>query len=169
MSGRRFDEHLPPRELWPDLVFTLPELEDPDTLNVDAELLDRHVTAGRGDAAAILFDDRSISYSDLQRWTNRIGNVLRQLGVAPGDRVALRIPNRPVFVAAWLAIQRIGAVGVATMPMIRAREIAYIINDSGASVLICAADLIEEAGKATAAFDHPVRIVAAAVGEPRLG
>ena len=148
MSGRRFDEQLPPRELWPDLVFTLPELQYPDTLNVATELLDCHVTAGRGSDVAIGFNDRLISYSDLQRMTNRIGNALRELGVEPGDRVALRIPNRPVFVAAWLAVQKIGAVGVATMPMIRAREIAYIINDSGASVLICATDLMEEAEKA---------------------
>jgi len=161
MSGRRYDEHLPPRELWPDLIFTLPELQYPGTLNVATELLDSHVTAGHGSDIAVVFKDRRISYDELQKMTNRIGNVLRNLGVAPGDRVAMRFPNRPVFVAAWLAVQKIGAVGVATMPMLRARELAYIVNDSAASVVLCAGDLIEELEKARAAFVHPVQIVAA--------
>jgi 2-aminobenzoate-CoA ligase len=161
MSGRRYDEHLPPRELWPDLIFTLPNLHYPDTLNVAAELLDAHVTTGHGSDIAVVFKDRRISYGELQQTTNRIGNVLRNLGVAPGDRVAMRFPNRPIFVAAWLAVQKIGAVGVATMPMLRARELAYIVNDSAASVFLCAADLIDELEKARAAFDHPVQIVAA--------
>jgi len=161
MSGRRYDEHLPPRELWPDLIFTLPELQYPDTLNVATELLDSHVTAGHGSDIAVVFKDRRISYDELQKMTNRIGNVLRDFGVAPGDRVAMRFPNRPIFVAAWLAVQKIGAVGVATMPMLRARELAYIVNDSAASVFLCAGDLIEELEKARAAFVHPVQIVAA--------
>src|SRR5260370_27473689 len=161
MSGRRYDEHLPPRELWPDLIFTLPNLQYPDTLNVAAELLDSHVTTGHGSDIAVVFKDRRMSYGELQQTTNRIGNVLRNLGVAPGDRVAMRFPNRPIFVAAWLAVQKIGAVGVATMPMLRARELAYIVNDSAASVFLCAGDLIEELEKARAAFVHPVQIVAA--------
>src|SRR5919197_629659 len=148
MASRRFEEQLPPRELWPDLVFTLPELQYPDALNVATELLDSHVSAGAASRIAIRFNGRRITYGELQRLTNRVGNVLRQLGVAPGDRVAMRLPNRPIFAAAWLAVQKLGAVGVATMPMLRARELSYIVNDSGASVFLCASDLLEELQKA---------------------
>ena len=159
MASRRFEEQLPPRELWPDLVFTLPQLQYPEALNVATELLDSHVSAGDAFRIAIRFNDRRITYGELQRLTNRVGNVLRQLGVAPGDRVAMRLPNRPIFAAAWLAVQKLGAVGVATMPMLRARELSYIVNDSGASVFICASDLLEELQKARPAFDHAVRLV----------
>jgi 2-aminobenzoate-CoA ligase len=160
MPPRDYDDCLPPRELWPDLVFALPELAYPDTLNAATELLDVHVAAGRGDRPAILFEDRRISYAELQRMTDSIGLALRGLGVNPGDRVALRIPNRPAFVAAWLAIQKIGAVGVATMPMLRARELAYVVNDCGVKVFLCAADLLDELLRARESFDHEVTIVA---------
>ena len=162
MTAHSYEEFLPPRELWPDLVFTLPEFAYPASLNVAHELLDLHVANGRGADTAVIFDGARTSYAELQRMTNRIGRALGRLGVAPGDRVAMRLPNRPVFVAAWLAVQKIGAVGVSTMPMLRARELAYIANDSGAKVFVCASDLLDELLRARATFDHPVAIVAAA-------
>jgi 2-aminobenzoate-CoA ligase len=159
MPSDTIERCLPPREMWPDLVFTLPELAYPDTLNVAAELLDRHVEAGHGDDTAILFEGAATSYRDLQRMTNRIGRALVRLGVRPRDRVAIRMPNRPAFAATWLAVQKIGAIGVSTMPMLRTRELAYIVNDCGAAVFVCASDLLEELLRARGSFDHPVAIL----------
>ena len=155
-------DSLPPRELWPELVYTLPEFAYSATLNVAAELVDAHVGSGHGDETAVIFEGAKLSYRELQRITNRVGRALLRLGVMPGDRVAMRMPNRPVFVATWLAVQKIGAVAVSTMPMLRARELAYIVNDSAAKVFVCASDLLEELLRARASFDHPVTIVAAA-------
>src|SRR5437899_1017219 len=155
-------DSLPPPELWPDLLFSLPEFAYPPTLNAATELVDVHVAAGHGNDTAIIFEGARTSYRELQRVTNRIGHALLRLGVAAGDRVAIRLPNRPAFVATWLAVQKIGAVGVSTMPMLRARELAYIANDSGAKVFVCASDLLEELVRARVSFDHPVTIVAAA-------
>ena len=166
MGAREYDPYLPPRDLWPDLVFTRPEFTYPDTLNAATELLDVHVADGRGNDPAVLFEDERISYAELQRMTNRIGDALCRLGVVPGNRVALRLPNRPAFVAAWLAIQKIGAVGVATMPMLRARELSYIVNDCGATVFLCAGDLLDELIHAQSAFDHPVIVIGARPGSP---
>lgn len=165
-------ESLPPRELWPELLFTRPELQYPSTLNVATELVDRHVERGHGARTALLYGDDELSYADLQQLTGRIGHVLKRLGVEPGDRVAIRIPNRPSFVATWLAIQKIGAVGVATMPMLRAREIAYIVNDCGVKVMIASTDLIDEIVRARPRFDHPVVVAATppaggGLGSPR--
>jgi 2-aminobenzoate-CoA ligase len=155
-------ESLPPRESWPDLVFSLPEFDYPPTLNVAAALVDTHVDNGRGGDRAVIFEGAALSYRELQRRVNSIGRALVRLGVSPGDRVAMRLPNRPMFVATWLAVQKIGAVGVSTMPMLRARELAYIVNDSGAKVFVCAADFLEELARARASFDHAVAIVATA-------
>jgi 2-aminobenzoate-CoA ligase len=159
MGARNYDPYLPTRDLWPELLFTRPEFQYPATLNAATELLDVHVSRGHGDDPAVLFEDQRISYAELQRQTNRIGHALKRLGVAPGDRVAMRIPNRPVFVAAWLAVQKIGAIGVATMPMLRARELVYIANDCGAAVFLCAPDLVDELVRARESFDHSVVIV----------
>jgi 2-aminobenzoate-CoA ligase len=65
MSGRDYEKCLPPRDLWPDLIFTRPEFAYPETLNAATELLDVHVSAGRGDRPAILFENQRISYAEL--------------------------------------------------------------------------------------------------------
>jgi 2-aminobenzoate-CoA ligase len=160
-------ESLPGLELWPELLFTRPELQYPSTLNVATELLDVHVEGGHGARTAVLYRDDHLTYADLQRLTSRIGHALRRMGVEPGDRVAIRIPNRPAFVATWLAIQKIGAVGVATMPMLRARELAYIVNDCGVKVLIAATDLMDEIDRARPSFDHSVIVAAAPLAAGR--
>lgn len=134
----------PPPALWPDRIYTLPELQYSDTLNLSAELVDVHVDAGRGAFPAIVFRDERMTYLALQDRVGRIGNALRGIGIGPGDRVMLRIPNRPDFFAVWLAVQRIGAVTVSTMPMLKARELRYMIEDSGACAIVVAGDLLGE-------------------------
>lgn len=161
MTQRSSRHHLPPPALWPTIVRTAPELEYPPTLNLAEALLDRHVASGAAGRVAILTDHGAVTYGELQQLTNRIGSGLRDFGVRPGDRVAMRFLNTPLFVATWLAVQKIGAIGVATMPMLRARELASIVNDSEAQVVICQRDLVEELARARSAFDHPVVLVAA--------
>jgi 2-aminobenzoate-CoA ligase len=152
--------YLPPQELWPTILRTRPELQYPERLNLAAVLLDQHVDAGAGDRPAVLAASEQVTFAELQRRTNRIGHGLRAAGVQPGDRVAMRFLNNVQFVATWLAVQKIGAVGVSTMPMLRAREIAYVINDSDARVAVCQHDLMDELARARPSFDHPVSIVA---------
>src|SRR5206468_930547 len=103
---------------------------------------------------------------ELQTLVNRIGNALRGAGAAAADRVAMRFPNRVEFAATWLAIQKIGAVGVSTMPLLRARELSYIVNDSEARIFVCAADRFDELASAAAAFDHPVTMLLAGRDRP---
>ena len=100
--GAMNTDSLPPRELWPDLVFSLPEFAYPPTLNAAAELVDVHVAAGHGDDTAVIFESARTSYRELQRVTNRIGHALLRLGVAAGDRVAAasrRAIGRPCYCA----------------------------------------------------------------------
>ena len=124
MSPSEFTDHRSPPELWPQRVYPLPELQYGDTINLSDELLGRHVRGGRADRPAIVAGDRRLTYGQLQDLVDRIGRGLRTLGVEPLDRVVLRMPNRLEFVATWLALQKIGAVAVSTMPMLKAREIA---------------------------------------------
>ena len=68
--------YLPPRELWPERVYTLPEHRSyPQRLNSTEELVDRHVADGRGDRVAILYEDQKVTYRQLQGSIDRLGSV----------------------------------------------------------------------------------------------
>lgn len=105
-------EKLPAEGTGPTLVHALPELHYPAQVNAAVELIQPHLDAGHGDDVAIYFEDEAITYAELEARTNRLGNVLRDLGVGPGDRVFVRFPNRPEYIVACLAVQKIGAISL---------------------------------------------------------
>jgi 2-aminobenzoate-CoA ligase len=160
MNSRSYRHHLPPPDAWPTLTSTVPNVRYPETLNLADELVDRQVGKNGGERTAVVLGEERLTYRDLRHLVNRIGNALRHLGVRPGDRVAMRLPNRPEFVATWLAVQKLGAVCVATMPMLRARELRYIVDDAEADLFVCAADRFDELARAATSFDRPIAIVA---------
>ncbi len=138
-------DHLPPVDLWPDLVFDLPALQYPARLNCVAELLDRHVDAGRGDRTAILADTITWTYANLKQHVDRIAHVLRtDLGLVPGNRVLLRGANCPMMAAAILAVFKAGLVAVPTMPLLRARELGIILDKGKVNAVLCARTLADE-------------------------
>ena len=142
-------DNLPPHAQWPDFLFTLPELNYPDRINCVSELLDRWVDAGGGGRPCLIAPDRSFTYAQLAEQVNRIANVLtRELELVPGNRVLLRGPNSPMMVAAYLAVIKAGAVAVATMPLLRAKEIAYPIAKAKIKLALCDHRLCEEMQKA---------------------
>ena len=141
-------EALPPGELWPERVYTLPETRYPARLNVARELLDVHAEGASGDRPALFFADQMLTYGELQRRVNRLANGLRALGLEPPDRVLLRMPNRPEFLISWLACLKLGVIPVATMPMLRARELGAILVDAGATTAIVWSELRDELARA---------------------
>ncbi|MFC7203255.1 acyl-CoA synthetase [Haloferax namakaokahaiae] len=128
----------------PQLIHALPETHYLQEINVATELVDRHVSAGRGDNVAIRFEDDEITYADLQEQVNRLGNGLLEHGVEPGDRVVVRFTNRPEAIVACLAAQKIGAVALPSMKLLRAAELVHIINNAEASTVVVYDDLLEE-------------------------
>ena len=120
-------ERLPPEELWPRMdCSTLPELAYGHRLNCAAELLDANLSVGRGDKVVFIHEGTRWTYAELLANANRIAHVLvDDLGVVPGNRVLLRAPNTPMLAACWFAVLKAGGVVVATMPLLRPREIAY--------------------------------------------
>jgi 2-aminobenzoate-CoA ligase len=142
-------DHLPPREEWP--VFDtggLPELQYPKRLNAAVELLDRMVEKGFGARPCLRRETPTSevwSYAELLERANRIANVLvNDLGLVPGERVLLRDANTPMMAACWFAVLKAGGVAVATMPLLRARELAYIIDKAQVRYALCAEDLAAE-------------------------
>ena len=153
-------DNLPPRRQWPDFLLDLPELKYPDRMNCVVELLDRWVAAGHGDRPCLISPAETLSYAQLSERVNRMANVLtRVLGMVPGHRVLLRGPNNPMMVAAYLAVIKAGGVVVATMPLLRAKEIAYPIGKAKIGLALCDHRLAEEMEKARALVPDLERVV----------
>ncbi len=160
-------DSLPAAEAMPERVYTLPELRYPLRLNVGAELLDANADGDRGGRPAIHAGEQVLTYAGLARRVNRLCHGLRAAGIDRGDRVLLRLPNVPEFIVAWLACQKLGAVTVATMPMLRARELAYVAEDAGTTAAIVWGGLREELERAQAQAPVLERLIVA--GETRGG
>ena len=153
-------DNLPPRAQWPDFLFLLPELKYPDRMNCVSELLDRWLEAGQGERPCLIAPAQSLTYAQLADKVNRIANALtRRLGLVSGNRVLLRGPNSPMMVAAWLAVIKAGGVAVATMPLLRAKEIAYPLNKAKIALALCDAHLADEMEKARALAPDLKRVV----------
>ena len=144
-------DHLPPRELWPDFVFSRPEYQYPPRLNCVTHFVDRWVEEGRGDAPCIISAEVSYTYRELQALVNRIANVLvGRLGLVPGGRVLLRSANNPMMVATYLAVIKAGGIVVATMPLLRAKELSYPIQKAQIALALCDGKLSDEMEKTRA-------------------
>jgi 2-aminobenzoate-CoA ligase len=138
-------EHLPPREQWPDFLLERPELQYPARLNAAVELLDATIAAGHGQRVALRTDAASCTYLQLRAQVDRICRVLvEDLALVPGNRVLLRGPNSPMMAACWLAVVKCGLVAVATMPLLRARELVPVIDKARVGAALCDARLKDE-------------------------
>ena len=138
-------DHLPPQAQWPVLRFDLPELQYPARLNCAVELLDRMVETGCGERTALITPEASCTYRQLLIRANQIAQVLvEDLKLVPGNRVLLRGPNNPMMAACWLAVIKAGCVAVATMPLLRAKELHQIVDRAEVGTALCDVRLVEE-------------------------
>jgi 2-aminobenzoate-CoA ligase len=149
-------DHLPPRELWPVIDLSgVPELAARPRINAAADLLDARVAAGDGDRTALVFPGGRWSYAELLEAANRIAGVLRDdLGLVPGNRVLLRGFNSPMMAAAWFGVLKAGGIVVATMPLLRAREIQTLVDRARVRFALCDARLMEEMQPAMPALER---------------
>jgi propionyl-CoA synthetase len=119
------------------------------TMNTCFNALDRHVAAGRGDQAAIIYDSpvtdtqRTITYAQLTEQSAAFAGSLRRLGVGKGDRVVLYMPMVPEAVVAMLACARIGAVHSVVFGGFAPNELATRIDDAQPTVIVSASCGIE--------------------------
>jgi 2-aminobenzoate-CoA ligase len=138
-------DNLPPIDQWPDLLLDRPEFQYPPYLNVAVELTDRMVEKGFGDHVALIGNGRRRTYKELLDWTNRLAHALvEDFGVKPGNRVLIRSGNNPAMVAAWLAVTKVGAVAVNTMPLLRAGELTAIVNKADIGLGLCDSRIADE-------------------------
>ena len=136
-------DRLPPVETWPAMPGAL--FDYPDHINAAVELTDRMVERGFGDHIALIGNGRRRTYKELTDWTNRLARALvENYGIKPGNRVLIRSANNPAMVACWLAATKAGAVVVNTMPMLRAGELAKIIDKAEIRLALCDTRILDE-------------------------
>jgi 2-aminobenzoate-CoA ligase len=126
-------DRLPARAAWPDLT----PLPYPERLNAAVELL-------RHDGPAVRGED-TWSYDELRERSDAVARTLR---IEPGTRVLLHSATTPHAIAAWLGILKAGGIVVATMPLLRAGEIAKVIDKAHVTHAITEARLAEEVVRA---------------------
>ncbi len=154
-TDRFVHDRLPPREQWPQLRYDLPELKIPDQVNLVEALLDKAQAKGFADRPMLRSPKIVLTYADAKERVDRIAQVLTEdLGLVPGNRVLLRGGNSIGMALAWLAVVKAGLVAVATMPLLRARELGDIIEKSQPTVALCDAKLLDELQLAQR--EHPV-------------
>ena len=160
-------DNLPPLSLQPAFLFDLPELHYADRMNCCVELLDRATERGFGSRPCLMSPVETLTYAAALARVNRIANVLvRDLQMQPGNRVLLRSANSPMLAVAILAVIKAGGIAVPTMPLLRARELAYPIQKAKISLALCDENLRGELDRAKDIAPELKRIVGWSSGAP---
>ena len=89
-----------------------------------------------GEKTAIILGENRLSYTELDKASNRIANALTKMGVSKGDRVAILLVNSPEFAIIYFGIVKIGAIAVLLDPKYKVYELAFLFNDSKPKVLV---------------------------------
>lgn len=140
------------------------EFSLPAKLNLGQYLLDVNLECGRGDKTAIYYKDRTYSFLELWRLTNRFGNVLRELGVEPENRVLLILKDSPEWIVAWLGTLKVGGVGTHTYTYLMPKDYAYLLDLVRPKVVVVDAATLERVRQAFDGRRHPRALLVAGDG-----
>jgi 2-aminobenzoate-CoA ligase len=132
-------DNLPPQDLWPEFLFTIPDVQYPERLNAGVELLDATIERfGPARRCLLTPDGQTWTYGDLLRRANQVaGYLVDECGIVPGNRIMLRGPNNPWLVACWFGVLKAGAVVIPTMPLLRPRELLTMAEIAKFDLALC--------------------------------
>ena len=122
-----------------------------ERFNLHDYYLKRNLEEGRGDKVCLISGDETRTYGELEERVARCAAALRTLGVKPGERVLIVLPDGFEFAEAWFAVLRVGAVFCMVNPLLHAEQFEHYLSYSGARVAFGHADLVQ--GLADAARD----------------
>ncbi|GAA4386639.1 long-chain-fatty-acid--CoA ligase [Tsukamurella soli] len=128
---------------------------EPEQIPTSANLAENLVAAAAAvpDRVALKCGDLVYTYAEFDRAAAGVASLLADTGIRPGDRVGIMLPNVPAFAVAFYGVLRAGAVAVPMNPLLKEREVAYYLGNTGAARLL-----------ATPAFAGAAQAGAAAVG-----
>ncbi len=138
-------DNLPEAALQAHYLLDLPQFQQPEMLNCVEKLLDIHIHNENGNRVCLRTKSVTWTYQDLYAKANQIAQVLvNDLGLKSGNRVLLRSANNPMMVACWFGIIKAGGIVVATMPLLRSKELKTIVDCAEISHILCDTRLEEE-------------------------
>jgi len=113
----------------------------PEYFNIGVACTDAHLGTPHAARVAVIIDDdargvQQLTFTELAEQTSRFGELLRQIGVAAGDRVLIRLPNCMEYPVVFLGALKCGANPVPTSTLLTTEEVLYLANDSGARALV---------------------------------
>ncbi len=144
-KDRFVHDRLPAPELCPQMRYDSPELRIADQANLVDQLMKQAEREGWMDRPFLRSERITLSYREADERIRRIAQVLTEdFSLVPGHRVLLRGGNSIGMALAWLAVVRAGLVAVASMPLLRAKELREIILKAEPALALCDASLLEE-------------------------
>jgi benzoate-CoA ligase family protein len=141
--------------------------EVPEEFNLAAFLLDRHLEEGRAGKPAVFYEHQALTYAELAKSANRLGNALLGLGVERENRVMICLPDCPQFFAGYFGAMKIGAVPLPVSTMALPQDYRYYLNDSRAKALIIHQDLAPNIRQIRSELPYLKHFIV--VGEPEPG
>jgi benzoate-CoA ligase family protein len=140
----------------------------PEKLNLGSYFLDVNLESGRGEKTAIYFKNSTTSFRELWLLTNRIGNVLKQLGVEPENRVLLILEDSPEWVATWLAAMKVGAVGTHAYTYLLPNDYAHLLDLVRPKVVVADCKTLGRVREAAQGLKYPKAILVSGASVPDL-
>ena len=136
-----------------------PEPPGADVVSLSIASILAESAVRHADRTAVIMGELRLSYAELWSQARQYAAVLRERGIAEGDKVALLLPNTQHFPLAYYGVLALGAVAVPVHALLKSEEIEYVLTDSGAKALICAAPLLGEGSKGAELAGVPVLAV----------
>ncbi|MBI4410503.1 MAG: AMP-binding protein, partial [Gemmatimonadetes bacterium] len=133
--------------------------QPPEQFNIADYFLDDRIRGGRGERIALRTDARDYTYAEVAALANRFGNLLRESGVEPEQRVIIALPDGPEFVGALFGTLKIGAVVVMVNPHLRRDALEYFFDYTRAAVALVDPETLETFQAATAGARHLKRLI----------
>lgn len=144
-KDRFVHERLPAPQQCPQMRYDTPELQIPDQANLVDRLMARAQSEGWLDRPFLRSDRITLTYREADERISRIAQVLTEdFALVPGNRVLLRGGNSIGMALAWLGVVKAGLIAVASMPLLRAKELREIILKAEPALALCDAALLEE-------------------------
>ena len=159
-TDRFVHDRLPHSEQRAEMRYDLPELRIADQANLVDVLFGQIESRGLSDRPFLRSDKITLTYLDANERVNRIAQVLTEdFGLVPGNRVLLRGGNSIGMALAWLGVVKAGLIAVATMPLLRAKELGEVIEKAQINFALCDATLVDELNTARTKTDTLKTIV----------
>src|SRR5215510_10408651 len=136
------------RRPWHALYQGVPSTIEPPSENA-LDMFRATLARGGRDAVLARYFDQPVTAGELDAMSDALAVDLQRRGIEPGDRVAMYLQNIPQVLITVLAVWKCGGVIVPCNPMLRERELAKILSDSGSRVIVCQEDLFAEVARTT--------------------